>query len=705
MRRFIPLCLILWTALAGQAPAAVKPNPLISEGMVLQQGRKVSLWGKADAGEKVVVSFQGREAEITAKDGAWTLELSDLKAGGPFEMTIRGENVIHLKEVYVGEVWLCAGQMNMDWPLHLAADGERAVSEALNPNVHLFQVRYTESAAPLGEVQGAWKECTPVAAADFSAAAYFFGRDLQRRLGVPVGLIQATTAASAAEGWTTRPALEKDPKTREIVQKYDEAEKEFAGRVDRFLDEYQAKVRKAVAKAQDVPASRPPENTVKELQRPGGLYNGMIAPLQPYALRGVAWYQGESDVRQPARYQALLTAVVKQWRSAWKQDNLPFLIVQLAPAGRPRAEPRDSAWAEVRDAQRLVSHAVPHTALIVTADIGAVGDVHPPDKAPVGVRLTLAARALAYSEKVLYSGPVYGSFRVEKDVATVTFTGASGGLAPRDAPVRGFTVAGEDHRFVKADAVVRGDTAVVSSPCVSCPKAVRYGWTDYPTGNLADGTGLPAAPFRTDDFPLNAPAPKPDDEPATRSLTRGIPDGALKVHVPGVQQHDNYSCGAAALMAVCSSFGVGPEELEDYKKKLGTNEENGTNVYEMLKMARELGLTAEIRHNMKLDELRKCLDDGAPVICSIQAYGDPDSYYRDDNGHYVVAVGYDEGNFYFEDPVLPGRDGFLPVKEFDRRWHDDEGTTEKPDPHAHLGLIVRRKRGEPVVPSRARKVD
>jgi sialate O-acetylesterase len=704
MRRFIPLCLVLWTALAGLAPAAVKPNPLISEGMVLQQGCQVSLWGKADAGEKVNVSFQGREAKTTAKDGAWSVELSDLTAGGPFEMTIRGENVVHLKEVYVGEVWLCAGQMNMDWPLHLTADADKAVSEAKNRNLRLFQAHYAESAAPLDEAQGAWKECTPATAGDFSAAAYYFGRELQQRLGVPVGLIQATTSTSAAEGWTTRPALEKDPKTREIVQKYDAAEKEFAGRLDRFLDEYQAKVRKAFAEAQDLPASRLPENTVKELQRPGGLYNGIIAPLQPYALRGVAWYQGESDVRQPARYQALLAAVIDQWRSAWKQDDMPFLIVQLAPAGRPRAEPRDSAWAEIREGQRLVSRTLPFTALIVTADLGAAGDVHPPDKVPVGARLALAARALAYGEKVCHSGPVYDSFKAEKGVATVTFSGASGGLGPRGAPIRGFTVASEDRHFVKADAVICGDTVAVSSSGVSSPKAVRYGWADFPTGNLADAAGLPAAPFRTDDFPLAAEAPK-SDEQATRSLTHGIPVGALKVHVPGVQQHDNYSCGAAALMAVCSSFGVGPEELEDYKKKLGTNEENGTNVYEMLNMARELGLTAEIRHNMKLDEMRKCLDEGAPVVCSIQAYGDPDSYYRDDNGHYVVAVGYDEGNFYFEDPVLPGRDGFLPAKEFDRRWHDDEGTTEKPDPHAHLGLIVRRKQGEPLVPSRARKID
>ena len=285
------------------------------------------------------------------------------------------------------------------------------------------------------------------------------------------------------------------------------------------------------------------------------------------------------------------------------------------------------------------------------------------------------------------------------------YAGASAGLAPRDGAVRGFAVAGEDRRFVKADAVMRGDSVVVSSPRVPHPTAVRYGWADYPTGDLADAAGLPASPFRTDDFPLPAETPKPDEEPVVRPLTHGIPDGAIKIRIPGVQQHDNYSCGAAALMAVCSYHGVGPEELEEYKKKLGTNEENGTNVHDIQKMARDLGLEAEIRHEMTLDELRKRLDEGSPVIVSIQAYGDPDTYYRDDNGHYVVAVGHDDGNFYFEDPVLPGRRGFLPVKEFDRRWHDDEGTTDKPDPHAHLGVVIRRKQGEPAKPPQARKID
>jgi sialate O-acetylesterase len=704
MRRLFALCLVAFAALAGPAAAAVKPNPLISDGMVLQRGQKVPLWGTADPGEKVTVSYQGHDAETTAKNGAWIVWLDGLESGGPFELTIRGENVVRLKDVYVGEVWLCAGQMNMDWPLHLAADADQAVRDAKDSQLRLFQVKYADALAPRGEVQGAWKECTPETAADFSAVAYFFGRDLRKRLGVPVGLIQATTATSTADNWAARSALESDPKTKETVQKYDDAEKDYAGRVDRYLDEYREQVRKAVAQGKDAPTSHPPENPFKEWDRPAGLYNGMIAPLQPYALRGVAWYQGESDVSHPLAYEALLTEVVNSWRAAWKQSDLPFLIVQLAPAGHPRGEPRDSAWAEVREAQARVSRTLPRCALVVEADTGAWDDIQPPDKAPVGVRLALAARALAYDEKVAYTGPVYQSFKVERDAVVVSFASASGGLAPRDGPVRGFAIAGDDHRFVKADAVVRGDAVVVSSPRVRQPVAVRYGWADYPNGNLADGSSLPAAPFRTDDFPLPADPPKPDDAP-TRPLTRGVPDGTIKVDLPGVQQRDDYSCGAAALMSVCSYFGVGPDDLDEYKKKLGTNEENGTNVYEILKMARELGLEADIHHDMTLDDLRKRLDEGAPVIVSIQAYGDPVTYYRDDNGHYVVAIGYDEGNFYFEDPVLPGRRGFLPVKEFDRRWHDDEGTTEKPDPHAHLGVVIRRKKGGPAKPPPARKID
>ena len=270
--------------------------------------------------------------------------------------------------------------------------------------------------------------------------------------------------------------------------------------------------------------------------------------------------------------------------------------------------------------------------------------------------------------------------------------------------MRGFAVAGDDGQFVNVKGIIRGDCIVLGASRVPHPVAVRYGWEDFPAGDLMDGADLFAGPFRTDTYAFPKEPPR-DNAPATKPLTHDIPATAIKVDVPGVQQRDDYSCGAAALMAVCSYFGVGPDDLEEYKKKLGTNEENGTNVYHIRDMARGLGLEADIHHGMTLDELRKDLDEGIPVIVSLQAYGDPQTYYRDDNGHYVVVIGYDEGNFYFEDPVLPGRRGFLPVKEFDRRWHDDEGTMEKPDPHAHLGVVVKRKQGDPMKPPPARKID
>ena len=226
-----------------------------------------------------------------------------------------------------------------------------------------------------------------------------------------------------------------------------------------------------------------------------------------------------------------------------------------------------------------------------------------------------------YDEKVSYTGPVYESAKVERTPSSFRSPGRRAALGRDDRSLRGFTVAGDDRRFVPADAVVRDDAVIVSSPHVPHPVAVRYGWADYPSGDLADRSGLPAAPFRSDDFPpLPSPPPragegggvppKPDDAP-TRPLTRGVPGGAVKVDVPGVQQRDDYSCGAAALMAVCSYFGVGPDDLEEYKKKLGTNEENGTNVYHIRNMARGLGLEADIHHGMTLDELRKRLDEGA----------------------------------------------------------------------------------------------
>jgi sialate O-acetylesterase len=696
-RVVLALCYVLALAAGRPAAAAVKPNPLISEGVVLQQGTKVPLWGTADPGEKIVVTLQGRDVETTARDGAWTVWLSDLKPGGPYELTIRGDDVVRIKEVWVGEVWLCAGEVNLDFPLRLSAGGEQAAADAADPELRFFRVRYEDAPAPLKEAKGAWAGSDPATAAEFSAAAYYFGRDLRKRLGVPVGLIQATAYAGAAEGWVGRPALEKQETLKGIVERYDEADKQYLERLSQYLDEHKGAVLKARAEGRDPPVGRPPEDPAKGLQRPGGLYNGMIAPLRPFALRGVVWRQGESDLGRPARLRRLLPALIDAWRADWGRDDLPFLVVQLSPVGKPDAEDHDTGAAAVREAQRLALREVANAPLVVAAGAGDARDDRPPDEARLGGRLARAARALACGESVDSSGPAFVSWKVEGRKAVVRFTGAVREVGPRAIPPRlsGFTVAGADRRFVAADAVARGNEVVLTGP-VANPVAVRYGWADRPR--------LPYAvpPFRTDHFPPAAPAPAPT---AVRPLTRPIPDGALKIALPDVQQPDNYSCGAAALMSVCAYFGVGPEDLDEFKRSLGTDEKEGTNVWCMRDMARGLGLCAEVRHGMRLDDLKKRLDDGAPVICSFQAYGEPGAYYRDDDGHYAVAVGYDDENFYFMDPVQAGRRGFLPAKEFERRWHDDEGTTDAPDPHTHLGLVITRKAGEPANPPRARRID
>jgi len=433
--------------------AAVKTPAFISDGMVLQRGMKVPVWGTADPGERVTVHFQGQKAQATAgQDGTWTVRLHELKAGGPFEMTIQGRNKLHLRNVLVGEVWVCSGQSNMEMAVAGSANAPEVIARSGDPMLHLFTVPHASTPSPARDVKGSWGECGPKTVPGFSAVAYFFGRDLRKALGVPVGLIHTSVGGTPAEQWTSASALKAHPELRGL------------------------------------PGS--------------GLYNGMIAPLIPYAIRGVIWYQGESNAGRAVQYQTLFPAMIKDWRARWGEGDFPFLFVQIAPWQKIRKEPGDSAWAELREAQRLTSLEVPNTAMAVITDVGDEIDIHPKQKSPVGGRLALAARALAYGQKGEYSGPVYAGMKVEGGKAVLSFRHQGGGLVARGGRPEGFTVAGADHRFVNAKAEIHGDKVAVWSPHVKHPVAVRFGWADYPVVNLWNKAGLPASPFRTDDFPL-----------------------------------------------------------------------------------------------------------------------------------------------------------------------------------------------------------
>jgi sialate O-acetylesterase len=510
----------LWTAFAlasfalcspSQARADVKPHPLITENMVLQQGVKVPLWGDADDGEKVTVSCQGQTVSATAQNGKWQVCLENLKAGGPYPLTIAGKNTITYKNVLVGEVWIASGQSNMEWPLRASDGAEKHIGASANPLIRLFTVPHTTAQTPQTTVNSKWVECGPTTVPSFSAVAYFFGRELQKSRGVPVGLIHTSWGGTPAEAWTSQAALEAQPSLKHYLAAREQALANYPQAMEKYkadLEKHKAAVEKAKAEGKTPPpAPRQPAPPDKSPHIPSSLYNGMIAPLIPYAIKGAIWYQGESNAGRAYEYRTLFPAMIKNWRDDWKQGDFPFLLVQLAPFMQISKTPQESAWAELREAQLLATKACPNTGMAVITDVGDERDIHPKWKDPVGARLALAARAIGYGEKIEFSGPLYDSVKFEGNKAILSFTHTTGGLVAKGTELTGFTITGEDKKFVNAKAEIQDQHVVVWSDEVTKPVAVRFGWANYPVVNLWNKEGLPATPFRTDDFPLTT-APK-----------------------------------------------------------------------------------------------------------------------------------------------------------------------------------------------------
>ncbi len=466
----------------SSAQADVRLPALFSDNMVLQQKLTAPVWGWADEGEEVKVTFRGKTAKTKAKNGKWMAELTGLKAGGPDDLVVEGKNRIEIKNVLVGEVWIASGQSNMEWPLKQSYESAKDIAACANPKMRLFLVQKAKTNSPAEDVKGQWKDCDPANVPGFSAVAYYFGRNLQEARKVPVGLIGTYWGGSPAEAWMSQQKLESNP-----VYKKD------------ILDKYAAAVQKAEADPKKNPG-----------WRPGELYNGMIAPLIPYGIEGAIWYQGESNAGRAEQYRSLFADMIRNWRQDWGRRDFPFLAVQLAPwdKNKKRAleviteKTGDSDWAELREAQWLATKTLPKVGMAVITDVGDKDDIHPTKKEAVGVRLALAARGIAYGEKIEYSGPLYQKMRIKGNEAILSFEHTGGGLVAEGGELKGFTICGPDKKFVWAHAEIRGDTVVVSSPEVSQPVAVRFGWADYPVVNLWNKAGLPASPFRTDDFPM-----------------------------------------------------------------------------------------------------------------------------------------------------------------------------------------------------------
>ena len=626
----------------------LKVAKIFSDNMILQRDIKVPIWGWADAGGTVEVKFQGQRKDVLVDStGRWMIKLEPINAGGPFEMMILGEKKIILKNIMMGDVWICGGQSNMAWPLRSAKNSKQELNDSNCPKIRLFTCPIATDQTPLEDLlSGAWQECSPKTAAGFSAVGYFFGRDLFRNLNVPIGLISSNVGGTAIELWMSRDYLQQEPDTKPIIDNFEKAcaNPSLQEKLKDF-NEIQEKIASDIKKVRDslpdvwtlidfddgaweilqkqksktgkfhalmnirkiieipkeweskdlnifiyypmvyghsalffnghpakptgewmghnfkkysvegkfvkagkaviaesaftyqyenetqagrsnsyvtvagsdqkimlsgdwkikildsfTPQSEPMH--AKHRKALNGLYNAMINPIIPFAVKGVIWYQGEGNVSRADQYRKLLPLMIKCWRDNWKQGDIPFLIVQLANFGKTVMEPQDSLWAALREVQAFSSENVPNCGIITAIDIGESANIHPVNKQDVGLRLSLAARKIVYGQNdIVYSGPVYQSMKKEGNRIILNFKNVGAGLSAKGGKLKHFSIAGKDRKFVWADAVIEGNTIVVSNEKIADPVAVRYAWADNPEGcNLYNKEGFPAFPFRTDDW-------------------------------------------------------------------------------------------------------------------------------------------------------------------------------------------------------------
>lgn len=498
LRRLAPLLV-----LAAVARAEVSLPAIFSDHMVLQRDVRVPVWGTAAPGEKVTVEFAGQtQSATTAPDGKWRVALTNLRAGEPQTLTIKGQNTIVIRDVLVGEVWLGSGQSNMAFMVSRAQDFEAEKAAAHFPLIRHFKEESTYAATPQSIGKGRWEICTPETVGGFSAALYFFGRALHRELGVPVGLINSSVGGTPIEQWISPEAQRAEPALAPFLASLEKDAAALttdasAQKYERDVAAWEATQKKAKSekkKAGKRPAN--PADAAARLRGIGGLFQGKIAPLIPFAVRGVLWYQGEAN-STPTKapfYARQLALLVRDWRARWGEE-LPFAWVQL-----PNFRGTGRDWPTVREAM-LQTLALPKTGMAITMDVGEADDIHPRNKQAVGHRLAQWALGTVYGKKVpAVSGPLPAGHDVRGGEIVLRFKHSEGGLVARGPELTGFTIAGADRNFVPARARIVGDTVIVSAPNVAEPIAARYAWENLPTCNLFNGAGLPASPFRTDSW-------------------------------------------------------------------------------------------------------------------------------------------------------------------------------------------------------------
>lgn len=484
--------------------AAVSLAPLFRDGAVLQRDMPVPVWGKADPGEAVKVTFGTQTLQTKAgTDGRWLVRLAPLKASAqPAELVVAGTNTLRVRDVLVGEVWLCSGQSNMAWTIKQIAVSPATLPEVNDPLLRHFKIPNTVSSAPLDNARGAWIASTSASVPDFSAVAYFFARELRARLDVPVGLVNSSWGGTQIESWISPAAIAASPHGTAVNAAWGKLLADHPANLARY-EELHAKwsadraAALAAGKEFTTRAPRRPEGAGSRAE-PGSIYHGMISPLLPAAIRGVIWYQGESNVTRPDAYADLFPRMITQWRADFQQPALPFYYVQLANIERTAsADPSGRQWAYLREAQATALK-LPATGQAITIDIGEANDIHPKNKQDVGLRLARPVLAEVYGQNVPAHGPRFVRAEREGSSLRVHFTHADGLRSTAGEQITGFELAGEDRVFHDAEARIDGTTVLVSSPAVPTPMTVRHSFKTNPPVSLQNRHGFPAEPFRTD---------------------------------------------------------------------------------------------------------------------------------------------------------------------------------------------------------------
>jgi len=495
----------LFLPVLGRAELSL--HPLISDHAVFQREVDFPVIGKADPGAEVEVQWQGKDFKVKAgTDGKWLVRLDPSPANekGQVLKVTSGTNSIVVSDILIGEVWLASGQSNMEWKLKQIGAQSAEAEKADDPLLRLVGISHTPAHAPSESVKTTWNLTTKGSALNFSAVAYFFGRELRKDLKVPVGLIQSAVGGTPAEAWTPIEFLKSDVAFAKAVndrEEYPNWYPQLVAKYERDELAYNLEVKEAQKTGAKPPKKpRAPHAPDKNPNLASVLWNGMIHPLVPYPIRGVIWYQGEANAYRAEVYEKLLTGMIEAWRKAWGQGDFPFLIVQLADFNYNEEGGSGTTWAKLRDAQSAVAEHVKKTGMAVILGLGEPEDIHPQRKMEVGERLALWAKKIAYGKDVVCQGPVFDSVKYSGVEAIVSFRPLTGGLKSSDQKeVGGFAVAGSDKQFKPAQARLDKNQVILKSSEVANPAFVRYAWCNRPAdANLTDESNLPARPFRTD---------------------------------------------------------------------------------------------------------------------------------------------------------------------------------------------------------------